>query len=74
MKQKIEIYFPILADFTFENYPFEQQLKVIEDIREVLKITNFNTEEHIKSVKVSLSIIKNPKWELIQNLYDDFFS
>jgi hypothetical protein len=69
MRYVLEIYFPILPDMLFENYPFEQRKLVLGEIRQLLRQNIFDKKDHIIEVNAGLAVIKKAPFEKAQNIF-----
>ncbi|MEK0371204.1 MAG: HEPN domain-containing protein [Nitrosopumilus sp.] len=71
MKTKINIFFPIVSDYKFEKYPFEQKEYIINEIREVINSINFS-KEHIDGYQINVSENKSTSSLKIQNPFKPY--
>lgn len=53
---KVEIYFPIISDLEFENYPFEQREIVINEISDILALKEFKLNEFVTDYSSTVKV------------------
>ena len=56
MRYLIEFYYPIVHDWKFEKYPFEQKGLIIKEIAEVLEIKPFEVEPYILGYQIEIEV------------------
>ena len=56
MKNKVEIYFPIVSDYHFEEYPFEQRKIVINEIKKIVRNGPQELSNYVNLVSINAKI------------------
>jgi len=56
MKYNLDIYVPVVPDFKFESYPFEQSEILLDEIKQVLKLKKLIDDDCIKEYEISFQI------------------